>query len=98
MARQAAHLFAQLAAALGIKFEPYAITFMGALFKGLVITVQVGGLVGCVLVGGWVGSVVFPDAGTCCSRLSIQGLRRLKQCCAQDLTPLRVEWLSEFVR
>lgn len=41
MARQAAHLFAVLAAALGIKFEAYAITFMSAVYKGLVITVQV---------------------------------------------------------
>lgn len=42
VARQAAHLFAVLAAALGIKFDQYAITFMSALYKGLVITVQVG--------------------------------------------------------
>jgi len=42
VARQAAHLFAELAAALGIKFDQYAITFMSALYKGLVITVQVG--------------------------------------------------------
>lgn len=41
VARQAAHLFAVLAAALGIRFEQYAITFMSALYKGLVITVQV---------------------------------------------------------
>jgi hypothetical protein len=41
VARQAAHLFAVLAAALGIKFEAYAITFMSAVYKGLVITVQV---------------------------------------------------------
>lgn len=30
-----------MAAALGIKFEAYAITFMTAVYKGLVITVQV---------------------------------------------------------
>ena len=42
VARQAAHLFAVLAAALGIKFDAYAITFMSAIYKGLVITVQVG--------------------------------------------------------
>ncbi len=41
MARQCAHLFSVLAAALGMKFEQYAITFMSALYKGLVITVQV---------------------------------------------------------
>ena len=41
VARQAAHLMEVLAAALGIRFEPYAVTFMGALFKALVITVQV---------------------------------------------------------
>lgn len=41
VARQCAHLFAVLAAALGIKFEQYAITFMTAVYKGLVITVQV---------------------------------------------------------
>jgi hypothetical protein len=41
VARQAAHLFSVLAAALGIKFEQYAVTFMSALYKGLVITVQV---------------------------------------------------------
>lgn len=41
MARQAAHLFSVLAAALGIKLEQYAVTFMSALYKGLVITVQV---------------------------------------------------------
>jgi hypothetical protein len=41
VARQAAHLFSVLAAALGIKMEQYAVTFMSALYKGLVITVQV---------------------------------------------------------
>eukprot|EP00878_Enallax_costatus_P036245 GHUV01040644.1.p1 GENE.GHUV01040644.1~~GHUV01040644.1.p1 ORF type:complete len:239 (-),score=67.66 GHUV01040644.1:296-1012(-) len=41
VARQAAHLMEVLAAALGVRFEPYAVTFMGALFKALVITVQV---------------------------------------------------------
>lgn len=41
MARQTAHLFAVLAAALGVKFEQYAVTFMSAIYKGLVITVQV---------------------------------------------------------
>lgn len=41
MARQCAHLFSVLAAALGMRFEQYAITFMSALYKGLVITVQV---------------------------------------------------------
>ena len=41
VARQAAHLMEVLAAALGIRFEPYAATFMVALFKALVITVQV---------------------------------------------------------
>lgn len=41
MARQCAHLFSVLAAALGMKFEQYAVTFMSAVYKGLVITVQV---------------------------------------------------------
>lgn len=49
VARQAAHTMEMLAAALGIRFEPYAVTFMTALFKALVITVQVG-LVSCFAV------------------------------------------------
>lgn len=41
VARQAAHLMEVLAAALGPRFEPYAVAFVSALFKALVITVQV---------------------------------------------------------
>jgi CLIP-associating protein 1/2 len=41
VARQAAHLMETLAAALGQRFESYATVFMTALFKALVITVQV---------------------------------------------------------
>lgn len=41
VARQAARTMEMLAAALGIRFEPYAVTFMGSMFKALVITVQV---------------------------------------------------------
>eukprot|EP00775_Hariotina_reticulata_P009313 gene9313-9478_t len=41
VSRQAAHLMEVLAAALGQRFESYAAVFMTALFKTLVITVQV---------------------------------------------------------
>jgi hypothetical protein len=42
VARQAAHMYEVLAAALGFSFESYAVACMTALFKAMVITVQVG--------------------------------------------------------
>jgi hypothetical protein len=59
-----------LAAALGIKFEPYAITFMTAVYKGLVITVQVS-VPACLQMklGGWPTHVCMcvgvADGGRC---------------------------------
>ncbi|WIA41106.1 hypothetical protein OEZ86_004736 [Tetradesmus obliquus] len=41
VARQAAHMYEVLAAALGFSFESYAVACMGALYKAMVITVQV---------------------------------------------------------
>jgi hypothetical protein len=41
VARQAAHMYEVLAAALGFRFESYAVACMSALFKAMVITVQV---------------------------------------------------------
>ena len=42
VSRQACHLLCVLAATLGARFEPLALAFLPALFKVLVITVQVG--------------------------------------------------------
>lgn len=58
MTRQCAHLFAVMAAALGIKFEAYAITFMTAVYKGLVITVQVSVCVARYSRGGFVAEAL----------------------------------------
>ncbi len=52
VSRQAAHTMIALAASLGQRFEPYAAPFMTALFKMLVITVQV-----CAACSGRLGSV-----------------------------------------
>ena len=44
VSRQACHLLCVLAATLGARFEPLALAFLPALFKVLVITVQVGAI------------------------------------------------------
>jgi CLASP N terminal len=79
VSRQAAHTMIALAASLGQRFEPYAAPFMTALFKMLVITVQVcaacSGRLGRSVGGGVYGA----DAVHCIAQVHARLMWGVKQ-------------------